>query len=519
MANKPITMLQIKRILQLKLQGYNKSNISKSVPIHRTTLDNYLKIFESSGKSYSELMDLTDQELNNLVYHVPLVPKPDQRLEVLSQYFPDFVKELKSCGVTRQLLWEEYKQKHPDGYAYSQFCEHLSRYLNISKATMHLDHQPGEMIQVDFAGAPLYFIDRETGELIPCPVLVCTLPFSGYGYVEPLASAKQEHLFNALSRCMEFLGGVPRNIMSDNMKQIVHKNERYEFSFQELASQWALYYNTNLVATRPRKPKDKATVENNVYISYLRIYARIRKMEFYSLDELREKVWDFLDIHNQTKLQKQNYSRQERFLAEEKAHLSMLPAEPFGIRHTTKGKVQMNYHVVLGEDKHQYSVPYQYIGKTTTIIYDEHTVEIYIDFLRIACHKRDYRKHGYTTLKEHMPEKHQKYDETAGWDAEFFMAYAKKIGICSIEIFNRILASKEFVQQTFLACKGLKRLADVYGFERFESACKRAINSSRVNYSMIKNILENNLDKQTLLESGLFITPDHDNIRGPEYYN
>ena len=85
-------------------------------------------------------------------------------------------------------------------------------------------------------------------------------------------------------------------------------------------------------------------------------------------------------------------------------------------------KVQMNYHVILGEDKHMYSVPYYYIGKASTIVYDQENVEVFIGLQRIASHKRDYRQHAYTTLAIHMPEKHLKYNETRGWDADYFLS-------------------------------------------------------------------------------------------------
>ena len=191
----------------------------------------------------------------------------------------------------------------------------------------------------------------------------------------------------------------------------------------------------------------------------------------------------------------------------------------FAIKHTTVGKVQMNYHVILGEDKHQYSVPHQYIGQTTKIIYDEHNVEIYIGFQRIALHKRDYRKHGYTTLPEHMPPKYLKYNETLGWDADYFVSLASKIGENAVHVFKKILASKDFIEQTYNACIGLKRLSEIYGTTRFEAACRRALKGSRITYGMIKNILENNLDKQADPEPNLFIIPEHENIRGSQNYN
>lgn len=511
-------MIQIRRIVQLRSEGYNKLKISGILQLHRATLDNYLLKLESSGKSYQALLQCSDDQLRALVYNTPTLPKPDTRIEDLKKHLNYFKEELSRPGVTRKILWSEYQQAYPDGYSYTQFCEHFARHVKHTKATMHLTHRAGERLQVDFAGKQLQYVDTDTGEIITCPVLVCTLPFSGYTYVEALPSASQEHLFRALNRCLEYLGGVPRNVLSDNMKQFVNKNQRYEFNFQELASQWAVHYNTNLEATRPRKPKDKPTVENNVYLSYLRIYAKLRNEEFHSLFELNKRIQGLLLAHNMASFQKLPGSRHERFLQEEKPILKPLPQEPFSIKYTTAAKVQMNYHVILGQDKHQYSVPYQYIGKATKIIYDEYNVEVFIGFQRIAIHKRDYRKYAYTTIADHMPEKHKKYNETLGWDADYFLSLGEKIGESSLEIFKRMLASKDFVEQTYNACLGLKRLSELYGVHRFEAASRRALNASRVSYGLIKNILENNKDKEAEPQLRLFDTSDLDDLRGAGYY-
>jgi len=518
MANKPISMVQVRRIIQLKSEGVSKYRISRTLGVHRTTLEGYLRKLESTGKSYQVLLEHSDQELVDIVYNASNTNKSDTRLKELEKQFNYFLEQLKYTGVTRKTLWEEYKESYPEGYEYTQFCEHFTRYLLRTKATMHFDHRPGEYLQVDFAGKPLYIVDRQTGEIIPCPVLVCVLPFSNYPYIEALASARQEHLFGALNRCVEFFGGVTRNILSDNMKQYILKNERYEFRFSELVNQWSAHYGTNLVATRPRKPKDKPSVESNVYIGYLRIYAKLRNETFFSLFDLNKRIRELIEQHIHIPFQKKSGTRHEVFTKHEKPVLKPLPAEPFIVKHATKGKVGMNYHVILGEDKHQYSVHYDYIGEDTKIIYDEENVEIFIGFKRIAIHKRDYRKNGYTTLEEHMPEKHLKHKETLGWDADYFLSMAAKIGDSSVDVFKRVLASREFIEQTYLSCKGLKRLSEIYGPQRFEAACRRASKGTRVNYGMIKNILEKNLDKQEDPQGDLFSIPKHDNIRGEESY-
>ena len=106
-----------------------------------------------------------------------------------------------------------------------------------------------------------------------------------------------------------------------------------------------------------------------------------------------------------------------------------------------------------------------------------------------------------------------------GWDAGYFLSLAAKIGENSVVVFKKILASKEFIEQTYRACLGMKRLSEIYGTHRFEAACKRVENASRVTYGMIKNILEKNLDKQTESQLNLFPIPNHENIRGPGHYH
>lgn len=521
MAKKPITMLQIRRILQLLGQGESKRKISQILHSGRHTIDGYVLKIEQSGISLPLLIKMSDADLGILFYSGHKEPQYDQRFTDLTAKQDYFRKELTKPGVTKLILWEEYRQALPDGYGYTQFCEHLAADTRKSAATMHFEHKPGERVQIDFAGKVLTYIDRTTGEMISCPVLVCVLPFSGYAYIEALQSASQEHLFPALGRCMSYFGGVPQNVLSDNMKQYVRKSNRYEPVFTEICEQWSLYYNTTLSAARVSKPKDKPSVENTVHLAYMRIYAPLRNEAFYSLKELNQGILARLDVHHHALFQKRSYSRLDRFVQEEQSLLKSLPAEPFLLKHTSMAKVQKNYHVILGEDWHQYSVPYLHIGKQVKIIYDMDEVEIYLGLQRIAVHQRDYRKHRYTTLAEHMPEKHQKYQEIKGWDADYFLRKAQELGESSLAIMNHILQSRTFTEQAYNACLGLLRLCERYGKDRFENACKRAIEAPRINYRLIDNILANNLDKQTKDEEqmNLFTTiPDHENLRGPQAY-
>jgi transposase len=510
-------MLRLKRVLQLLINGESKSAISRKVPIHRSILDKYLAIFDQSLKSYAELLILSDQDLEKIINPVKDISE-NERLTYLQELIPSYTQELSKVGVTLKLLWEEYIEQQPNGYRYAQFCIHFVEYRKRHSATMHFDHIAGEKLEVDFAGSQLSYVNTFSGEIIYCPVLVCTLPFSGYTYVEALINAKQENLFLALGRCLLFLGGVTRNVKSDNMRQFITKNSRYEFTFTELAEQWSLYYNTALAATRPRKPKDKPTVENSVYHSYLRIFAPLRNQEFHSLEDLNEGILDQLDKHNDAGFQKKPGSRTKLFLLHEKSTLGALPKDAFSIKHTVNAKVQKNYHIILGEDNHQYSVPFTHIGKQTRVVYDHHEVEIFIGLKRIALHKRNSQELGYTTLTEHMPSSHQKQTEAAGWNADFFLEYAQSIGPNTTIFYTKLMDNSHFVEQTYKACMGIKFLGTSYGIDRLESACGRAI-KGKISYGSLKKILEKKLDLIPLPESmELPFEIQHDNIRGPEAY-
>jgi transposase len=486
--------------------------------LSRNTLFEYENRLKNSGKSFPELLKLTDQELSLIVYNQQVSNRKDRsRYENLSNQFSDYIKELNRTGVTRLILWEKYRENEPQGYSYQQFCEYLSRYKKVQNASMSLFHNPAETTEIDFAGDKLSYIDPSTGEIISCPVWVAVLPYSGYTFATALPNATLEHLIPAQNECVVYFGGITKNWLTDNMKQMVKKSNRYEPVFNDVAQQWSVHYNTSLTATRPGKPKDKPSVEKAVDLVYKRIFAPLRNEKFYSLSELNFHIRKYLDEHNNALMYKKDYSRKEIFLRDEKPLLTPLPDTPFEVKYTVQAKVQKNYHVILGQDWHQYSVPYQYIGKKVKIIYDSSQVEIFLDLKRIAFHKRNYRKNGYSTQKDHMPEKHKRYSESKGWDENNFLRKAEEVGENFTRVITSILNSRHFTEQTYNACLGLIRLKDKYGKERLETASTLALQSNSLTYSTIANILSNNMDKQSE-ENKSYSIPRHSNIRGSESY-
>ena len=511
-------MLQVRRILQLKSQGKSNRDIALEVHRSRNTVNEYVKLILRLNKSTEELLKLNDEELSSLVYDEPPSVELDQKFADFQQRIPGLCDELKKPHTTRMILWEEYRQMVCDGYGYTQFCEHLSRFLETRKAVMIFDHEPAASMMFDFAGDKIALTDYQTGEITWCPLLVCVLPFSGFTYIEAMLSANQQRLLKALNNALNFIGGVPQSAKTDNMKQVVKKANRYEPAFEELAQQWSLHYGTTMMAARVRKPRDKASVESHVNAVYNRIYAALRNKVFHSIEQINEALWEELDKFNLRNLQRCDYSRRDRFILHEKDLLLPLPAGPFVPKNKVEAKVQRNYHITLGEDWHHYSVPFQYIGKKVQIIYDTDHVEIYLDTVRIVCYRRNYSRNGHTTLPEHMPPDQQHFAKTKGYNRDYFIEKASQTGNYTASAIGKILEQKIYIEQTYNSCLGVLRLGEKYGSDRLEAACRRALTGYKVTYMGIKNILERNLDKIPP-QTDLFITiPDHENIRGPESY-
>lgn len=513
-------MQRVRQILLFLKRGYSEREIAKQTTVSRPTVHLYSTLFKATSRDYDELLALKDPELNALVNESKpgKTESEDPRKVHFLDQLPYFILELKRVGVTRYLLWQEYLELYPGGFQYSRFCELLDIEMALRKPSMHFDHNPGELLEVDFAGSKLHYVNQD-GEIIECPVLVAVLPFSGYSFVQALPNASLPCVISALNAILEYFQGVPLNAISDNMRQWVSRTCRYEPTFPEMLREWALHNQIGLLATRPGTPKDKPSVENHVLITYRRVFALLRNDTFRSLGQLNQGILSKLDLHHHQNFQRKSYSRHELFNAEEKAFLHPLPATAYQVRHYTRAKVQKNYHVVLGEDWHFYSVPFSYLGKEVNLAYCSDHVEIYHDLKRIAVHTRSFKKHGYSTLLDHMPENHRKIAERRGWNPEYYLKRALDNGSATHEFFTHIMESKITIHQAYGPCLGILRLISSFGGPRVEAACKRALRGKKYNYGVIKTILQNNMDLYEDVPAVYSPIPLHNNLRGPDAYN
>lgn len=514
MAGKTRPMSQIKQLLQLYKQGMKLNTIARTLGISRNTVKSYLHKLSLQKVDIDMLLKLDDPILE-VRFHAGNPAYLDGRFEYFQSRLAYYESELKRKHVTRRILWQEYRSEQVQGYGYTQFCYHLSQQLIARKPTMVLNHNPGEKLFVDFAGDRLSYIDPQTGEIIYCQVFVACMPYSDYSFAMAVRSQSIEDFLHALASALVHFGGVPQVLVPDNLKSAIVKASRYDPEINRALEDFANHYNFTVIPARVRKPQDKALVENQVKLIYGRVYAKLRNQQFFDLQSLNAAISQKNKEHTQTRMQQKPYSREEKFLAEEKMLLQPLPETAFELKYYRDLKVGKNNHVYLALDKHYYSVPFAYTSMQAKLIFTRSMVRIYVKGELVASHVRNYRQGAYSTVIDHLCSHHQHYLDRS---PIFYTKQAAKTSTVFAQLVELMFNNNgRHPEQLYRSCDGLLSLQRKTEPATFEKACQMAIDNQNYSYRFIDKILTNKMTEQaqTITEKPL---PLHPNIRGKEYY-
>lgn len=515
MANKPLNMSKVRQEIQLHHRGKSNKFISGYLSISRNTVIKYLSLYKVLGVSFKDLMARTDAELENLFISNVAVA-PSERLKQLHSFFPYMKRNLKKTGVTKQSMWKEYIVQHPNGYMRSQFCAHYLRWTKKASPLMHITHKVGDKMYVDYAGKTLEVVNEETGEVSEVQFFVAILGASQYTYAEASPSQKKEHFIQSIENALHYCKGVPAAIVPDNLKSAVTKSDRFEPTINETLMQFADHYQTTILPARAYKPRDKSLAEGAVKILYQRMYPILREETFYSIESLNARIWELLEEHNHKQFTGRPFSRYQLFKEDEQSKLAPLPIKRFEVFHQSFATVNRTSHVMLGVDKHYYSVPSQYTRKKVKLQYSKSTVKIFYKYNRIAVHQRDTRAYHYSTQQQHLPSTHQ---FLVNWSPQSFIQKAADIDPSVEELIIQILDQKQHPEKAYKSCMGVLFLEKKVGSPRLINACKRALEYGIHSYRTVKSILEKGLDQlDEDASSQSDQLPPHNNIRGNNYY-
>lgn len=512
MANQRLAMRRIREILRLCLElGLSQPKIAESMRISSSTVNRLVLRANAAKLSWPLPDDLDDAALEKLLYP-PTKGRSQRRPE------PDWNhihEQLKLKGVTLSLLWQEYKEQHPDGYQMSQFFDRYRDWRAKLNISMRQVHRAGQKAFSDFAGAKFQLTDRETGVVTYAHLFVSVLGASNYTFAEVFHDQSSESWCTGQAHAFQFFDGVPEVVVPDNPKAAINKPCRHEPEINQAFQSMASHFGCAVIPARVRKPKDKAKVEAAVGIVTRWIFARLRNRDFYSLEELRLAVRPLLEELNNRPFKKLPGSRRTAFENIDKPALRPLPATPYEYFEIHKATVGFDHHIEF--EKHWYSVPYQLVRKQVEIRVTDSTIEVLFAGKRIASHLRSRREGEHSTIDEHRPKSHREYAKRS---PERLLSWASSIGPATKRVIELAFESKAHPEEAYNRCFGILKLGKHNGAERLEAACQRGLATGAISYRSIKSILQNGLDRRPLPPSEFptQLRIVHQNIRGASYF-
>lgn len=521
MPKKSIEADDLRKIIRFHIGGMSNRKIAKAVGKNKSTVDKYLALAKADPMGLEALAGMDDFSLEKrLLGGVPAYT--DSRKEVLNERMDYYAKELKRKDVTARLLWEEYRRDFPDGYSLSQFKYHLQHHREAVEEDFSYplaDMYPGlSCLQIDFAGATSSYVDLSTGEEVKCQVFNGTMALSGYGFICNSPSQKIADFLRCIEKAFRFLGGVPEIVVCDNLKSAVKKADKYDPDINQTMKDFADHYGFILVPAPPRSPTHKAKVERQVQTSYTRIYAPLRDMVFFCIDELDDAMLDLMCKNNQRRVERMPYTREERFLSHEKGRLKPMNPQPFLMITRGSYAVQENSHIYIGHDQAYYSVPFRYIGSRVNVLLTRDWVKAVDPNTReqIAFHKRRSAP-GYSTVKEHMP---SYYAEFASRTKEHYVEKAGKVSEPFGLVMEGLFSQNTKVPQEvyYKSAEGLLHLQKGADADVFTRVCLRALQVKNTTYKYVKDLLESGYGREEGTPEEVQFPGVHDNIRGEEYF-
>lgn len=489
--------------------------VGRAAGIAGNTAGRYRLRLEEEALDLLGLVALTDRALEERLNN----GRRNARKTFVEPDFGYVQNELRKAGVTLVLLHEEYAATVGAGaMSETEFRRRYHAYQQSLGIVMRQPHAPGYRLFLDYSGKRPNILDPATGELVPVELFVAVMGASRKTFACATATQRLPDWCEANVRALEFYRGVPTLLVPDNLKSAVDRVTVSEghiinYTYSKLAS----HYNTIVMPTRPRKPKDKAAVEVGVLFAQRWILARLRNRVFTSIDELNLAIQELLVRMNDRPMRGHGgKSRNQLFDELDRPALKALPELPYEYSDWKLGvTVAQDYHVFY--DSHYYSVPYRYIGSKVRISATARQIEIYAggDHGPIATHLRS-NKPGVTTNPDHQPASHRAYSQDRGAE---LISWAERSGPWIKAFVQKHIDAHRRPAASMQAMRGLQGMAKEYGLDRLDAACNRALKISTTSVSSVRSMLQRRIESTPIRGSSDATPPSgHANVRGPETY-
>lgn len=384
---------------------------------------------------------------------------------------------------------------------------------------MAVNRIPGEKMYIDWVGdQPELLTDTETGEMKKVHIFATTLGVSSLIYAEAFPNEKLPCFIEGCAHAVSFYGAVTKYFVPDNLRTAVTKHTKDELILQSTFADLEDFYETIVLPPPARKPKGKPTVENHVRYLETHLVEKLKEKIYVSFEDLNADIKKIVAVLNKRSFQGKDFSRLDAFEKYDKPCMKPLPGGCYtACDYKAVLKVPNNYHIEY--DGHYYSVLYSYCGKPAILKATASEIRICDQYNRLICtHKRSYREFPlYITVDEHMPPEHLYYKEVNSKDGNYYRRWASAIGPAMSELIDRLLKSSKHEEQSYNACAGILHKVKAIPKGAAEEVARKCIEINSCKYFTFKQMLKK-MDVKELPEHSPGTLPNHENIRGKDYY-
>ncbi|WP_209405577.1 LuxR C-terminal-related transcriptional regulator [Pseudozobellia sp. WGM2] len=247
--------MDLKQIMTLHLDGYSNRSIGTALGISCKTVNTYMGLFKASGHTFKELLTFDNARLEVLfTSHTTIA---NDRYAGLIRYFEGMNKARNHPGFTFLHHYNEYIQVTKEPYEYTLFMEHYRRKYSKINGFMKLEPEAGKEMFIDYTGKKLHIVEKGHGGSSSVEVFVVILPNSQYTFVDACNSQRREDLIPCCNNDFHFYGGVPKAIVSVNLRSAVTRSSRYGAQINRGFKHFARHYNCVINLAKGYSPQDK----------------------------------------------------------------------------------------------------------------------------------------------------------------------------------------------------------------------------------------------------------------------
>ena len=509
-------------IIDMRQRGISYNDCCNRYNVGHSTVKLIMSRFQAMDKELNTLKQMDSSEVETLFYP----PENIRRKE--ASVMPDYAAI--HDRVTREgskanlyFMWLRYKQEHPSGYQFTQFCHYYNKYVEKNygsdKLRMVVERIPGEKVYIDWVGdQPELLVDSITGEIKKIHFFVTTVGVSSLVYAEAFEDEKLPSFIAGTVHALEYYGAIPKYLVPDNLRAAITKHTKDELVLNSAYQDLESFYEVIVLPPPPRKPTGKATVEKHVQYLETHLLEDLKEKTYFSLEEINYDVIEKIAEINNRKLKAQPFSRLDAFLRYDKPQMRPLAGGSFALcEYKYFSRVPNNYHLLF--DDHYYSVLYTYYGQPAILKATMAEIRICDKNNKLICtHRRSYKDFPkYITKQEHMKPEHQYYKDVNSKDGAYYRRWASSYGSYTSKLIDTVLLAPQHEEQAYNSCNGILHMCKGQPKLLVEEAAKLCVESNACRYSYFKKALHKMTENKNTASSDQNL-PEHENLRGKEIY-